>query len=122
MRTEAISVLDAEPEATIQRLTRIRAELAVILRHHASPEVPPEFAPLAGDFSDSQKALLTVYSTVFSDEDLAEFSRALGERATSRTSSSRCPRTPTTRRSTNSPSAWRRWSAAAVRSTRNWRT
>ena len=78
--TEAISVLDAELEATIQRLTRIRAELAVILRHRASPEVPPEFAPHAGDFSDSQKALLTVYSTVFSDEDLAEFGRALGER------------------------------------------
>ncbi|TDD04211.1 MerR family transcriptional regulator [Saccharopolyspora terrae] len=78
--TEAITVLDAELEATIQRLTRIRAELAVILRHRASPEVPPEFAPLSGDFSDSQKALLTVYSTVFSDEDLTEFSRALAVR------------------------------------------
>lgn len=77
---EAIAVLDAELEATIERLTRIRAELAVILRHRASPEVPPEFASIAGDFSDTQKGLLTVYSTVFSNEDLAEFSKLLGER------------------------------------------
>ena len=76
---EAIRVLDAELAATIERLTRIRAELALILRHRAPPDVPPDFAPISRDFSDTQRALLTVYSTVFSDEDMAEFRQMLAE-------------------------------------------
>ena len=75
----AIRVLDAELEATIDRLTRIRAELALILRHRAPPEVPSDFASLSRDFSDTQRSLLTVFSTVFSDEDMAEFRQMLAE-------------------------------------------
>lgn len=76
---EAIRVLDAELEATIDRLTRIRAELALILRHRAPPEVPSDFASLSRDFSDTQRSLLTVFSTVFSEEDMAEFRQMLAE-------------------------------------------
>ncbi|MEV0619751.1 MerR family transcriptional regulator [Nonomuraea sp. NPDC050404] len=70
---EAIRVLDAELEATIERLNRIRAELAVILRHRAPMHVPPAFAPISHDLSDAEQSMLMVYSTVFSEEAMREF-------------------------------------------------
>ncbi|GAB3752627.1 helix-turn-helix domain-containing protein [Microlunatus parietis] len=65
---EALRVLDAELEATVNRLNRIRAELAVIMKHRAPAYVPPEFAPISRELSDRQRSLLMVYSTVLSDE------------------------------------------------------
>ena len=70
---QAIKVLDAELEATVNRLNRIRAELAVIMRHRAPAYVPPEFAPIARDLSDRQRSLLMVFSTVFSDASKEQF-------------------------------------------------
>ncbi|MFC7621443.1 MerR family transcriptional regulator [Microlunatus sp. GCM10028923] len=72
----AIQVLDAELEATVNRLNRVRAELAVIMKHRAPAYVPPEFAPISRDLSDRQRSLLMVYSTLFSDESKEQF-RAL---------------------------------------------
>ncbi|WP_020498754.1 MerR family transcriptional regulator [Sciscionella marina] len=77
---EAIRVLDAELAATIERLTRIRAELAVILRHRAPLGVPPGFETIARDFSSTQRSLLTAYSTVFSAEDMTEFREMVAAR------------------------------------------
>ncbi|TWF93519.1 MerR family transcriptional regulator [Saccharopolyspora dendranthemae] len=76
---EAISALDAELEETIDRLTRIRSELAVIRRHDARPDVPTDFAPISGEFTDTQRSMLAVYSTIFSESDLAEFREMLAE-------------------------------------------
>ncbi|WP_017591510.1 helix-turn-helix domain-containing protein [Nocardiopsis potens] len=76
---EAIRVLDAELEATIERLTRIRAELAVILRHRASPEVPPGFAPVSRSLSETRRSLLMVYSAVFSEEGMERLRRMAAE-------------------------------------------
>ncbi|WP_047871757.1 MerR family transcriptional regulator [Nocardiopsis sp. RV163] len=73
---EAIRVLDKELEATVDRLNRVRAELAVILRHRAPAYVPPAFAPVSRELSDRQRSLLMVYSTVLSDRSVEEF-RAL---------------------------------------------
>lgn len=77
---EAIQVLDAELEATIERLNRVRAELAVILRHRAPMHVPPEFAPLSRDLSDANRSLLMVYSTVFSEEVTEKFRQMIAVR------------------------------------------
>jgi DNA-binding transcriptional MerR regulator len=44
---EALRALDAELEATIQRLQRVRAELGLILRDAAPTDLPPEFASTA---------------------------------------------------------------------------
>ncbi|MCP3017236.1 MerR family transcriptional regulator [Nocardiopsis dassonvillei] len=73
---EAIRVLDKELEATVERLNRVRAELAVILRHRAPAYVPPAFAPVSHELSDRQRSLLMVYSTVLSERSVEEF-RAL---------------------------------------------
>ncbi|MFL1431350.1 MULTISPECIES: MerR family transcriptional regulator [unclassified Nocardiopsis] len=79
---EAIRVLDAELAATVDRLNRVRAELAVILRHGASAYVPPGFAPVSPGLSDRQRSLLMVYSTVLSEESAEEFRALLGETGT----------------------------------------
>jgi DNA-binding transcriptional MerR regulator len=77
---EAIRVLDAELAATIERLNRVRAELAVILRHRAPMHVPPGFAPLARNLSDVNRSLLMVYSTVFSEEGMDELRQMIAAR------------------------------------------
>ncbi|PDP87346.1 MerR family transcriptional regulator [Glycomyces fuscus] len=76
---EAIRLLDAELEATVDRLNRVRAELAVILRHRAPAYVPPAFAPVSRDLSDRQRSLLMVYSSVLSEESLEEFRAQISE-------------------------------------------
>ncbi|GAA4935009.1 MerR family transcriptional regulator [Streptomonospora halophila] len=76
---EAIRALDAELEATVARLNRVRAELAVILRHRAPAYVPPAFAPVSRGLSDRQRSLLLIYSTVLSEESTEEFRELLSE-------------------------------------------
>ncbi|WP_199040128.1 MerR family transcriptional regulator [Glycomyces salinus] len=46
---QALRTLDAELAATIERLRRIRAELALILSESAPTDLPPEFAQAATD-------------------------------------------------------------------------
>jgi MerR family transcriptional regulator, thiopeptide resistance regulator len=72
---EAIRVLDADIAATIERLQRVRAELAIVLRHRAIVDVPTGFVPVAGDLSATDRALIMVYSRVLDDgamEDLQD--------------------------------------------------
>ncbi|NBE96912.1 MerR family transcriptional regulator [Nonomuraea sp. KC401] len=76
---EAIRLLDAELAATIERLNRVRAELAVILRHRAPMHVPPMLAPISQDLSDREQSLLTVYSAVFSEESMEKFRQIIAE-------------------------------------------
>ncbi|WP_435107406.1 MerR family transcriptional regulator [Nocardiopsis synnemataformans] len=76
---EAIRVLDRELEATVDRLNRVRAELAVILRHRAPAYVPPAFAPVSRELSERQRSLLMVYSTVLSEESVEEFRALISE-------------------------------------------
>jgi DNA-binding transcriptional MerR regulator len=76
---EAIRAVDAELEATIARLNRVRAELAVILRHRAPAYSPPVLAPIFRDLSDRQRSLLTVCSAVLSEESIEEFLDLLDE-------------------------------------------
>ena len=45
---QALRALDDELAATIERLRRARVELNVILRRSAPTDLPPEFAPVAG--------------------------------------------------------------------------
>ncbi|OLR95113.1 helix-turn-helix domain-containing protein [Actinokineospora bangkokensis] len=76
---EAIRVLDAELAATVERLNRVRAELAVILRHRAPMHLPTEFAPLSRNLSETNQALLMVYSTVFSQRTAELFRELVAE-------------------------------------------
>jgi DNA-binding transcriptional MerR regulator len=69
---EAIRVLDAELAATIERLQRVRAELAVVLNHRAAVEVPEGFAAVAGTMSATDRAMMLIYSRVLDGRAMAE--------------------------------------------------
>ena len=61
----ALRELDAELEASIERLERVRAELAMILRHQAPIDLPAGFSEVAGDMSEADRSLILIYSRVF---------------------------------------------------------
>ncbi|MHC5796472.1 helix-turn-helix domain-containing protein [Lacisediminihabitans sp. FW035] len=69
---QAIHVLDAELEATIDRLQRIRGELALILRHRAPAELPTGFSNVAGELSEADRALVLIYSRLFDEATMAD--------------------------------------------------
>ncbi|MEK8174578.1 MerR family transcriptional regulator [Streptomyces sp. M19] len=77
---EAIRVLDAELASTIERLQRIRAELAVMLQHRAPLDTPPPFGPVAERLGERDHALVTVYSQVFNDDALDDLRQLVSER------------------------------------------
>lgn len=61
---EALRTLDTELAETIDRLQRVRAELAQILSREVSTDLPPEFASAAAsvDLSDADRSLMFVMS------------------------------------------------------------
>ncbi len=69
---DAIRVLDAELAATIERLQRVRAELAVVLRDRAPVDVPAGFAEVAGPLSEADRAMLLIWSRVLDERAMAE--------------------------------------------------
>ncbi|MEU3271050.1 MerR family transcriptional regulator [Saccharomonospora sp. NPDC006951] len=76
---EALDALDEELAATIERLRRIRAEIAV-LRHEGTPiDLPPELASaIEGTELDGQgRALLTVMAQVISPSALTAYAKLL---------------------------------------------
>ncbi|MFF2083438.1 MerR family transcriptional regulator [Nocardia sp. NPDC058176] len=74
---EAIRVLDAELAGTIERLQRIRAELAVILRHRAPVDVPAGFGHLARDLSAADRSIIMIYSRLFTPEAMAQLTEMM---------------------------------------------
>lgn len=64
---EAIRLLDVELAATIERLQRVRAELAVILRYRAPVDLPVAFSAFADELTTEDKSMLTIYSRVFDE-------------------------------------------------------
>ncbi|MER5625273.1 MerR family transcriptional regulator [Streptosporangium sp. NPDC002544] len=76
---EAIRVLDAELARTIERLQRIRAELAVILKYRAPLDTPLPFGPVAEGLSERDRALLTVFSGVLKDSALDDLRQLMTE-------------------------------------------
>lgn len=74
---DAIAVLDAELAATIDRLQRVREELAVILQHRSPASLPPRFAPLAERLTEPDQSLVMIYSRVFDDHALSELEQMI---------------------------------------------
>jgi DNA-binding transcriptional MerR regulator len=63
----AFRVLDAELEATIQRLQRIRGELALIMQHRSPAELPAGFSEVGGHLSEADRALVMIWSRVYDE-------------------------------------------------------
>jgi DNA-binding transcriptional MerR regulator len=80
MPDEAIRVIDAELAATIERLQRVRAELAVILRHRAPIDLPRGLESVTQNLSDPDRAMLLVYGQVLDDSAMGQLRELLSRR------------------------------------------
>ncbi|WP_433036177.1 MerR family transcriptional regulator [Actinomycetospora sp. CA-053990] len=71
----ALRKLDAELAESIERLQRIRAELALILREAAPTDLPPEIAPAAAraDLSDADRSYMVVLSRVLGPKGIKAY-------------------------------------------------
>jgi DNA-binding transcriptional MerR regulator len=76
---EALRALDAELAATIERLTRARAELGVILRQAAPTDLPPEIAPATAHaaLTAADRSLVVVLTRVLGPSGLDAYREML---------------------------------------------
>jgi DNA-binding transcriptional MerR regulator len=77
---EAIRLIDAELGATIERLQRVRSELAVILRHRAPIDAPRGFESVTQSLSDSDRAMLLIYGQVLDESAMGEIRELVSHR------------------------------------------
>ncbi|WP_280397872.1 MerR family transcriptional regulator [Nocardia carnea] len=61
---ESLHTLDAELAATIERLQRIRMELALILRRGSPTDLPPDLAPPATQLTAADRAYTVIMNRV----------------------------------------------------------
>jgi DNA-binding transcriptional MerR regulator len=62
--------IDAELEATVERIQSIRQELATLSQPGATPDVPTTFHEVAQPLRDNDRALLTIYAQLFSEDSM----------------------------------------------------
>lgn len=74
---EQIDRLDAEMAAAMERMARLREELAAARLHRSPLDLPTGFAPIGRELSESQRAILLVFSAVLSPDDLDQLSLAM---------------------------------------------
>ena len=61
---ESLRTLDAELATTIERLQRIRVELALILRQGSPSDLPPELGSAASELSEADRAYTVILARV----------------------------------------------------------
>jgi DNA-binding transcriptional MerR regulator len=61
---DALQTLDAELATTIERLQRIRVELALILRQGTHTDLPPDIGPAAQVLTDADRAFTVILTRV----------------------------------------------------------
>ncbi len=76
---EALRALDTELAATIERLQRVRAELAVILRQETPTDLPPDIAATLAntDLSPQDRAFTVVLAQLIPPEALSSYAELL---------------------------------------------
>ncbi len=73
----AFRAQDAELAARIERLQRSRDDIALILRHRAPVDLPPEFAAVTASLSEADRSLMVVVSRVLGRTALDAWREAL---------------------------------------------
>ncbi|QTE31056.1 helix-turn-helix domain-containing protein [Pengzhenrongella sicca] len=68
----ALRELDEELKVTIARLSRVRAELSLLLGQRSSTDMPAGLGPLVADLSETDRSMLLVYSRVFGLAELRD--------------------------------------------------
>ncbi|WP_062353243.1 helix-turn-helix domain-containing protein [Herbidospora yilanensis] len=72
--------IDAELEATVERLQHIRRVLATLSEPGAATDVPTAFSGVAEHLRGNDRALLMIYAQLFSDESMDAVRRTLEAR------------------------------------------
>ena len=75
----ALRVLDAELEQTVERLQRIRGELALILKYRAPAELPAGFSTVSKELTETDRSLIMVYSRVFDEGAMHDMQEMISE-------------------------------------------
>ena len=75
----AFRVLDAELEATIGRLQRIRGELALIMQHRSPAELPAGFSDVGRHLSEADRSLVMIWSRVYDESAMEDLRTILRE-------------------------------------------
>lgn len=70
--SEALRALDAELEASIERLQRARTEIAAILQGSTASEVPSGFEDVASRLSRPERSLVMIYKQLYDDDAMAD--------------------------------------------------
>ncbi|MFJ5990676.1 MerR family transcriptional regulator [Lentzea sp. NPDC092896] len=80
---EALRELDTELAAQIERLQRIRAELALVLRQEAPTDLPPDVAAMIenANLSPQDRSFTVVLAQLLSPETLARYAGTLKDYA-----------------------------------------
>ncbi|MEV8160597.1 MerR family transcriptional regulator [Nocardiopsis alba] len=65
---DTVRALDDELAASIERQQAIRAELAPLLRHRTSADVPAGFEEVASHLSDADRAMIMISARLFTEE------------------------------------------------------
>lgn len=76
---EQLRAVHAELGATIERLRRVRSELAVILEHRAPLDIPSVFGAMPGDLTPRDRTLLTVLARMWEGEALGDLGALAAE-------------------------------------------
>lgn len=76
-QTAIFRSIDAELEATVERLQGIRRELATLLQPGASADVPTPFTRVAQHLRTNDRVLLTIYAQLYSDESIDRVRKVL---------------------------------------------
>ncbi|MET8797570.1 MerR family transcriptional regulator [Nocardia sp. NPDC004568] len=77
---DALQTLDAELATTIERLQRIRVELALILRQGSSTDLPPDIGPAASVLTDADRAFTVILTRVLGPSGLGALRGLLNDR------------------------------------------
>lgn len=76
---DTFRALDAELAATVERLRRVRGELAVLREHGAPLDSPARFGNVADGLSERDWAMLTVFSGTLADHALDDLRQLITE-------------------------------------------
>jgi DNA-binding transcriptional MerR regulator len=73
----ALRTIDAELAATIERMQRIRGDLAASLENRTSDSLPAGFAEAGRDLSEADQSLLLIWSKVFDEGAMDDLKQML---------------------------------------------
>lgn len=66
-----LRILEAELQATVERLQLVREELAHVIEFAAPTDLPPGFSDVAANMSATDRAMVLIYSRVLAPEEMA---------------------------------------------------